>query len=100
LTAVFEAQRAGIATTVLEKDPVYVGGISRTVQSNGYRFDIGEHRFFSKSEEITRWWKERLPDDFIQVRRMSRIFYRRKYFDYPLKPWNALSNLGFFTSVA
>jgi protoporphyrinogen oxidase len=100
LTAAYEAQRAGLQVTVLEKDPTYVGGISRTVQYKGYRFDIGGHRFFSKSPEVTRWWKERLPDDFIQVRRMSRIFYRRKYFDYPLKPWNALSNLGLFTSIA
>ncbi len=100
LTAAYEAQRAGWRTTVLEKDPDYVGGISRTVRHGGYRFDIGGHRFFSKSAEITRWWKERLPSDFIQVRRLSRIFYRGRYFDYPLKPWNALNNLGWRTSVA
>ena len=100
LTAAFEAQRQGWRVTVLEKDPRYVGGISRTVEHQGYRFDIGGHRFFSKNDDITRWWKERLPDDFIQVKRMSRIFYRGKYFDYPLKPWNALSNLGIFTSIA
>jgi protoporphyrinogen oxidase len=100
LTAACEAQDAGWDVTVLEKDPRYVGGISRTVCHEGYRFDIGGHRFFSKSAEITRWWKKRLPNDFIQVRRMSRIFYRRKFFDYPLKPWNALSNLGFLTSTA
>jgi len=99
LTAAFEAQRTGWAVTVLERDPEYVGGISRTVHRDGYRFDIGGHRFFSKSAEVTRWWKERLPDDFIRVRRMSRIFYRGRYFDYPLKPWNALSNLGVFTSL-
>jgi protoporphyrinogen oxidase len=99
LTAGYETQHAGLATLVLEKDPKYVGGISRTVQHEGYRFDIGGHRFFSKSAEVTRWWKERLPDDFIEVRRMSRIYYRGKYFDYPLKPWNALSNLGLFTSL-
>jgi protoporphyrinogen oxidase len=100
LTAGFDAVVAGWRVTVLEKDPEYVGGISRTVRHEGYRFDIGGHRFFSKSGEVTRWWKERLPDDFIEVRRLSRIYYRGKFFDYPLKPWNALSNLGFFTSVA
>ncbi|HVZ65797.1 MAG TPA: NAD(P)/FAD-dependent oxidoreductase [Lacunisphaera sp.] len=100
LTAAFEAQRAGIATVVLEQDPTYVGGISRTVAHDGYRFDIGGHRFFSKSDEITRWWHERLPEDFIPVRRLSRIYYRGRYFDYPLKPWNALRNLGPFTSAA
>ena len=100
LTAALEAQRAGIATTLLEQDPVYVGGIARTVQFRGNRFDIGGHRFFSKSDEITRWWKERLPDDFIQVRRISRIYYHGRFFDYPLKPWNALANLGLLTSLA
>jgi len=100
LTAAFEAQRSGFAVTVLEKDPVYVGGISRTVRYKGNRFDIGGHRFFSKSDEIVRWWKARLPDDFIQVRRMSRIYYHGRFFDYPLKPWNALSNLGLLTSTA
>jgi protoporphyrinogen oxidase len=100
LTAALDARKAGFTVTVLEKDPDYVGGISRTVRWRGYRFDIGGHRFFSKSSEITNWWKERLPSDFIQVRRMSRIFYRGKFFDYPLKAWNALSNLGLLTSVA
>lgn len=100
LTAAFEAQKAGLATVVLEKDPDYVGGISRTVRHGGYRFDIGGHRFFSKSPEVTRWWRERLQDEFIRVRRLSRIRYRGRFFDYPLRPWNALTNLGFLTSLA
>ena len=75
LTAAFEAQRSGFDVIVLEKDPVYVGGISRTVRHQGNRFDIGGHRSFSRSDEIMRRWKERLPDDFIQVRRMSRRYY-------------------------
>ena len=100
LTAAYDAQAQGIQTLVLEKDPEYVGGISRTVRYKDFRFDIGGHRFFSKSNEVTQWWKDRLPDDFIQVQRMSRIFYRGKYYDYPLKAWNALSNLGLFTSAA
>ena len=99
LTAACGAREIGMRVTVLEKDPEYVGGISRTVNRAGFRFDIGGHRFFSKSDEITRWWKKRLPDDFIQVRRLSRIYYRGKFFDYPLKPWNALSGLGVFTSI-
>ncbi len=100
LTAAFEARKAGISTVVFEQDPRYVGGLARTVVYQGNRFDIGGHRFFSKNPEITAWWRERLPKDFIPVRRLSRIFYRGKYFDYPLKPWNALSNLGLFTSLA
>lgn len=99
LTAACAAREAGWAVTVLEKDPEYVGGLSRTVRYKGWRFDIGGHRFFSKSAEITRWWRQRLPDDFVRVKRMSRIFYRKRFFDYPLKPWNALRNLGVFTSI-
>ncbi|WP_345784018.1 NAD(P)/FAD-dependent oxidoreductase [Synoicihabitans lomoniglobus] len=99
LTTACAAQESGAWTvTVLEKDPVYVGGISRTVRYQGWRFDIGGHRFFSKSEEINRWWKKRLPGEFIQVRRLSRILYRRKFYDYPLRPMNALGNLGVWTS--
>jgi len=61
LTAGFEAVEAGWDVRVLEKDPTYVGGISRTVRHGDYRFDIGGHRFFSKSEEVTAWWRRRLP---------------------------------------
>ncbi|MDD5262557.1 MAG: NAD(P)/FAD-dependent oxidoreductase [Methylacidiphilales bacterium] len=100
LTAAAELVENGFRVDVLEKDPEYVGGIARTVRYKGYRFDIGGHRFFSKSPEVTEWWRRRLPDDFIQVRRMSRIFYRGKFFDYPLRAGNALRNLGIFTSMA
>jgi protoporphyrinogen oxidase len=99
LTAAAELSERGVSVDVLEQDPEYVGGIARTVHYRGYRFDIGGHRFFSKSSEITEWWRRRLPDDFIQVRRMSRIFYRQKFFDYPLRAMNALFNLGVLTSA-
>jgi len=79
---------------VLEADPKYVGGISRTVVYRGYRFDIGGHRFFSKSEQVEDLWKEILPNDFLERPRSSRIYYDGKYFTYPLKPIEALLNLG------
>ena len=94
LTAAAELADTGSQVTLLERDPHYVGGIARTVHYRGYRFDIGGHRFFSKSQEITDWWRKRLPDDFISVNRMSRIYYRGKFFDYPLKAANALFGLG------
>ncbi len=99
LTAAVDLAENGHDVTVLEKDREYVGGIARTVSYKGYRFDIGGHRFFSKSDEITRRWKERLAGEFISVRRMSRIFYRGTYFDYPLKAFNALFGLGIWTSL-
>jgi protoporphyrinogen oxidase len=100
LTSAANLAENGHDVLVLEKDPEYVGGIARTVTYKGYRFDIGGHRFFSKSPEITDWWKKRLGDQFISVRRLSRIFYSGKYFDYPLKAMNALFGLGIFTSIA
>ncbi|GAB4239613.1 MAG: NAD(P)/FAD-dependent oxidoreductase [Candidatus Methylacidiphilales bacterium] len=99
LTAAAECAEHGLRVTVVEKDPEYVGGIARTVRYKDFRFDIGGHRFFSKSTEITRWWQQRLPNDFIQVRRLSRIFYNNHFFDYPLKAFNALRGLGLFTST-
>jgi len=99
LTAGAELAAAGYNVTILEKDPEYVGGIARTVRYGKFRFDIGGHRFFSKNPEITEWWRRRLPGEFLKVRRLSRILYRGRYFDYPLKPLNAFRNLGFWTSA-
>jgi protoporphyrinogen oxidase len=84
---------------IFEKDPTYVGGISRTVNYKNYLFDIGGHRFFSKSKEVCDLWLEILPDDFITRPRLSRIYYSGKYYSYPLKAFEALWNLGIFRSV-
>src|SRR5437879_2038530 len=99
LTAAYQLTKAGLSVIVIERDPTYVGGISRTVESNGFRFDIGGHRFFSKSREVVDLWDEILPDDFIQRPRMSRIFYNGKLYSYPLRGFEALRNLGFWRSA-
>ncbi len=99
LTAGYLLTKAGRSVTVLERDPVYVGGISRTVKYKDFHFDIGGHRFFSKSKEVVDLWNEILPDDFIDRPRLSRIYYRGKYYSYPLKAFEALTNLGIFTSA-
>ncbi len=93
LTAAWENFRHGGSSVVLEKDQV-VGGIARTVQHEGYRFDIGGHRFFTKVREVEELWHEVLAHDFIRVPRLSRILYRRKLFSYPLKPVEAFFGLG------
>jgi protoporphyrinogen oxidase len=100
LTAAYElVTRYGITSTVLEGDSV-VGGISRTVERDGWRFDIGGHRFFTKVKEVESLWHEILPDeDFMLRPRKSRIYYNGKYFDYPLKASNVVSNLGLKESV-
>ena len=94
LTAAYELLRHDIPVTVLEKDERFVGGIARTVEHRGYRFDIGGHRFFSKSQEIEDLWTEVLGEEMLACKRLSRIYYRGKYFDYPLKATNALLNMG------
>jgi len=99
LTAGYLLTKAGYSVIVLEKDPAYVGGISRTVEHEGFRFDIGGHRFFSKSKEVVDLWNEILPDDFIERPRMSRIFYGGKFYSYPLRAFEALMNLGLVTSA-
>lgn len=94
LTAAWELNRAGQEVVVWEADPSYVGGISRTVQANGFRFDIGGHRFFSKSEEVNEVWRQIMPDDFIDCPRLSRIYYRGKFFNYPLEAMDSFFKLG------
>ena len=100
LTAAYMlVERYGITSTILESDSV-VGGISRTVERDGWRFDIGGHRFFTKVKEVEALWHEILPDeDFMLRPRMSRIYYNGKYYDYPLKASNALKNLGLWEAA-
>src|SRR4051794_29900815 len=94
LTAAYELTKHGRPCVVLESDPNLVGGISRTDQYKGYRFDIGGHRFFSKSDEVNRIWRDILGDQLISRPRLSRIYYARKFFHYPLPPVDALAKLG------
>ena len=94
LTSSYLLSKRGVSTTVIEVDPVYVGGISRTANYKDFLFDIGGHRFFSKSKEVVDLWKEILPQDFIERPRLSRIYYDGKYYSYPLKAFEALGNLG------
>lgn len=93
LTAAYELDKLGVGSTVLEADD-QVGGLSRTVSYRGYRFDIGGHRFFSKVAAINQLWQEILGDELLLRPRLSRIHYGGKFFDYPLKPLNALLGLG------
>ena len=93
LTTAHELAELGGDPVVLEQDTV-VGGIARTVQYRGYRFDVGGHRFFSRTKLITSWWESILGDDFQVRSRLSRIYYEGVFFDYPLQPMNALWGRG------
>ena len=94
LTAAYELYKHDVPVTILEKDDKQVGGLARTVEHKGYRFDIGGHRFFSKNQEVEDLWTEILGEEMLTRGRLSRIYYRGKFFAYPIKAANALWNLG------
>ena len=94
LTAGYELARNGYQAEVLEADSRYVGGLARTVEYRGFRFDIGGHRFFSKNREIEALWTELLGPRMLECGRLSRVYYRGRFFKYPLEPLDALKNLG------
>lgn len=98
IAAALELSKSGKDVLILEKQD-QVGGISKTVNHNGYYFDTGGHRFWTKNKEVENLWKETLGADLLLRPRQSRIFYRNRFFDYPIKPANALKGLGFGTSM-
>jgi protoporphyrinogen oxidase len=99
LTAALELCRQGVPVVIFEAD-TRVGGLSQTAEYRGYRFDIGGHRFYTKVAAVRDLWREMLGPDFIRRPRLSRIFYGGRFYDYPLRPLNALRNLGMVASVA
>ncbi len=98
LTAAYELTKFDLCPVVLEKQDK-VGGLARTENYKGFHFDMGGHRFFTKVREVKEMWQEILRDDFLRRQRLSRIYYNRKFFYYPLKPLNALAGLGIWQSL-
>ena len=98
LTAAYELSNLGIGCAVLEQDSV-VGGLARTVEYNGFRFDIGGHRFYTKVSLVERIWRDVLGDDLRSCKRLSRIYYKSKFFQYPLQPLDAFRGLGLIEAV-
>ena len=94
LNAAYLLTQAGTKVIVFEAGPHCVGGISRTVVYKGYRFDIGGHRFFSKTQEVEGLWGEILPDDFLICERISRIYYKGKLYSYPVDAAEVIDNFG------
>jgi len=98
LTSAYELTRKGIRTVLLEKSD-RVGGLARTETYKGYRFDMGGHRFFTKVERVQKLWEEMLGNDFRKIPRLSRIFYRGRFFKYPLDLFDTLTKLGLIEST-
>lgn len=99
LTAAWLLGRQNVRVLVLEADTI-VGGIARTSEYKGFRFDIGGHRFFTKVRAVEALWDEMLGREMLTRPRLSRIYYDGKWFDYPLKAGNALAGLGIFRAAA
>lgn len=97
--AYYLSQNSQYQIVVLESDPKYVGGISKTVEYEGFRFDLGGHRFFSKSKEVNDFWNEVLPDQFMTKKRSSRIYFQNMYFSYPLDLIECLKSFSLITTV-
>lgn len=99
LTAGFQLARAGHQVVVFEASDV-VGGMARSFELWGQRVDLGPHRFFSKDSRVNRVWLDVIGRDYRMVKRQSRILYRNRFYDYPLRAGNALANMGMTEALA
>src|SRR5213593_4316346 len=98
LTAAYTLGLRGKRATVFEGDGI-VGGIAKTVEFKGYRFDLGGHRFFTKMKPIEKLWEHVMGDDFLTRPRLSRIYYNGKFFSYPLTAKDVVGRLGLWESA-
>ena len=94
LAAGFSASKQGDSVVILESES-QVGGLSKTLKYKDYHFDIGGHRFLTKIKAVNDLWKEVLPDDFPSSKRLSRIYYKNRFFHYPLRVSEAMFGLNF-----
>ena len=99
LAAALEATKNSNDVLVFESSN-HLGGLSRTIGFEDCLFDVGPHRFFTKNAEVNQLFNEILGNDQIRVKRLTRIFFKGKYFNYPITPLNALLGLGVFNSIA
>src|SRR3954462_10173867 len=93
LTAAYYLAKAGEPVIVVEAED-QVGGLGKTVEIDGYRFDLGGHRFFTKSVEVDTLWHEILGEEFLLRPRMSRIYWNSRYLVYPLRGSDVIRKLG------
>jgi protoporphyrinogen oxidase len=93
MTAAYQLSKAGVPVTVLEASDC-VGGLARTIRLWNQKVDLGPHRFFSKDVRVNSLWLEVVGSDYAMVDRLTRIFYDGKFYDYPLKGFQALLTMG------
>ena len=83
----------GTQVTLLDRNP-YVGGLCRTVHDNGYKFDLGGHRWFTKNEDLNNWFRRLMEGELVLVNRISRIYYKGNFFHYPIRISDIVKNTG------
>ena len=88
----------GVPLQVLELND-YVGGLCLTTDLNGFKFDLGGHRWFTKNKELHEWFLELMEGQLVTVERTSRIYFDRKYYNYPISLKNVLANAGLLTCI-
>lgn len=98
ITAAYQLAKAGVTVDVYESS-AQVGGLARTIALWGMKADVGPHRFFSKDTRVNKLWLELAQQDYTMINRLTRIYYKGKFFHYPLKPIDALKNLGIEESL-
>ena len=98
ITAAYQLAKGGCQVDVFEADGA-VGGLARTIELWGQRVDLGPHRFFSSDPRVNGLWQEVVGDDYRMVDRLTRIYYNRRFFHYPLRPGNALWNMGLWEAL-
>ncbi|MBI4879912.1 MAG: NAD(P)/FAD-dependent oxidoreductase [Planctomycetes bacterium] len=94
LTAAWLLARRNKEVLLLEQDPRAAGGLARTMELQGHRYDLGPHRFYTKSDEIQEMWREMLPEGLMEVKRRTRVFYEGKFYSYPLSLGETLRGIG------
>lgn len=99
LSAALELVKHGKTNIIIVDKNHLVGGLARTEERDGVRFDVGPHRFFTNNKEVNDLWHELLGKDFIPVNRLTRIYYKGKYFLYPIKATDALLKMGVFDAA-
>jgi len=97
LACAYTLAQQGKSPLLIEQES-QIGGLCRTINFHGYLFDIGGHRFFSKNDEIVKLWEQIMGNDMLHVERKSKIYYRKKFFKYPLSFFNVFGNLGLWES--
>ncbi len=98
LTTGYLLGQAGRSVTLIEREPS-VGGLARTIETRGFRFDLGGHRFITRDVKVDAFVRELLASDYVEVDRSSRILLGNNWFHYPLRPLNALSGFGIPTAA-